>query len=244
VPFWDHLFSRCDLPTQLTLLHVCQRINRVGMTESNVMRRIVVAKRRAHLKNNPSQDFRHFNSLLKENKTLDRCLRKIKSSPIDIYEVPDDRKTPEICMDVAKSNGYCLKYIPPDKQTPEVCIAAIKSSVGGAVPYIHPSQLTAEVKQVADQFGNGLYPLDYVCFDNSTNAEILECLQHKPKLLRFLPYEKRTRELCFIAVSNDPTVIEYVPLNCLTSEICLLVIRQNPSAFWCYHPDFLHPDLG
>jgi len=43
-PFWDLLFPRCDLKTQVSLLNVCHRVHAVGMSTCHVMQRLRLRK--------------------------------------------------------------------------------------------------------------------------------------------------------------------------------------------------------
>jgi len=143
-------------------------------------------------------------------------------------------------MVAVEQYGYCLSSIPPDKQTAEICIAAIRASKGGAVPYVHPSQLTREVREIADEFGTTNYSSDFISFGTLSQIEITEVIKRFPSRLRYLPLEKRTHKLCLEAVRREWPCLEYVPKTLQTSEICLAAIRQKNSAAVL----LLHPDLG
>jgi hypothetical protein len=57
-------------------------------------------------------------------------------------------------------------------------------------------------------------------------------------LLRHIPYDMQTQEICDIATKENPYSLEYVRLDFQNSEMCKTAVIKKPDSF-----DFVRPDL-
>jgi len=84
--------------------------------------------------------------------------------------------------------------------------------------------------------GDFIYPIISLHFQTKYNESIVK--QHVTEngiLLRYVPVEKRTAELCTLAVANDGLSILHVPIEQLTSDICAIAISQNGKSLLCIY---------
>uniref|UniRef100_A0A6C0BMP1 Uncharacterized protein n=1 Tax=viral metagenome TaxID=1070528 RepID=A0A6C0BMP1_9ZZZZ len=79
-PFWNRLFYRCDIATQVTLLCVCSRIYKIGMLDQHLHARL--------LKSAPKQNSRRQYRTANRDECLD--------AP-DLRFVPFEKHTHNSC---------------------------------------------------------------------------------------------------------------------------------------------------
>jgi len=251
-PFWDLLFSRCAVATQVKLLYVCRRVNKVGMTESNLMQRILMLKRQRQLENFPEQmvvedvvdfiqnsSYHRYMDIVSEKKTRSVCLKMVECWGMTIKYVPNAKKTTEVCIEAIRKNGANIKYVPTFLQTPELCLAAVEST-STAVPYIYPCEYTSELCQAIIRAGGhkvATSHLAHIPSEFKTKKLCILVLQQRGSELTTIPWTMRDFDVCLLAVSKNWSNIQFVPLEHQTSEVCLAAIRESSEAIFYLHPD-------
>jgi len=253
-PFWDSLFRRCEVDTQVALLSVCRRVNAVGMTDRNVIRRIWLVKRAYQLKKFPNQeshnldrilanDPKDFAFVLNENKTLERCLAVVTVWGHAIVFVPNEKKTREICLAAVRNDGYSLRYIPSEFRSPEIIQAAITKSGAPILRYISPCDRDIAFCELAIQVGNlqsssFCKSFDLVPRQCRTSELCLLLVKNSGSMIQFLGKDEQTYEVCLAAVSNNPVSLQYIAPENQTPDVCLTAIRIDRRNL-----EFCHPDL-
>ncbi len=174
----------------------------------------------------------------KRNKQL--CMLALSGSPLALEYVPERWKTLEMCGQCFKLDKECFMYIPHSMKNEEMCLDAIKYSkvmiqkvplkclteeiclelVGDAnyrsliqpEVFTHYNELCIEYMRHEGKYPPGFVP---------TYNQILEAFKRgaPSTLIRAVPEEKRTQELCALIVERSPEYLPLVPNNLVLSNL-------------------------
>jgi len=71
----------------------------------------------------------------------------------------------------------------------------------------------------------------------------LTIIEARPKFLRFVPEEYRTKELYTLAVRKDRHMLSKIPAEIQTAKLCRLAISDYPFSFQCVREDLMSSEL-
>uniref|UniRef100_A0A6C0BP07 Uncharacterized protein n=1 Tax=viral metagenome TaxID=1070528 RepID=A0A6C0BP07_9ZZZZ len=103
-PFWDMLFRRCSVRSQVNLLLVCQRVYTIGMIDTNLMHRILLFKRYKQLKFHPKQ-------------TRENSVEIVRACAEGANYVLSEYLTPQMYLEIVQKWGSNLFFVPDEKKT-------------------------------------------------------------------------------------------------------------------------------
>lgn len=180
------------------------------------------------------------------NQTLEYILLALS---IDIFAIKYVRKlTREICLICAKTNGLTLEFMQEFKNDSEIATAAINQNIlalkfARNIDFVYPSKFSCleEYKSYLIVKNNGLSikNLKY-----QTHIVRKTAIQQNPMAVQTLR-NKLTQELRLLAVNIDGLVLRNIPINMRTKEVCLAAIKQNKaSMYYIYNVDILHDILN
>ena len=142
--------------------------------------------------------------------------------------LPDELKTPELCRIAVKSRGDALAYVPENLKTEKLCRIAVKKS-GDALAYVPENLKTAALCEMA--LNNSPYALLHIPCKFLNNklfkiAIIGRNGQSRGYMLKYIPDEFKTQELCDLAIQSMVGAIKYVPFQYMTNDMCKTVVTR------------------
>ena len=85
-----------------------------------------------------------------------------------------------------------------------------------------------DYKNLLNKNGRFIY---FISDDKKTEDLCKIAVQQVGYLLKFIPEDKKTDEICKIAVQQDGPVLVYVPENKKTDEICKIAVQQDQTGY-------------
>jgi hypothetical protein len=191
----------------------------------------------------------------KEFITPEMCLEAVKmnthsnsmiiaQSGDAIIFIPDELKTPEICMIAVKLGGNLLSRVPEKLRTYEICMAAVNSKPGsGVIRDVPKNILTDEMCFIAVKHTGEI--INDVPEKFLTYNLYLEAAKTEPFVIKWMPEEHKTKELCITCITSDWRVFDekesdgdpkknkppYVPEDYWNDiEFCKQALYYNPYA--------------
>ncbi len=140
----------------------------------------------------------YLNFLSEKILNYDLCLEAVKLNNCDLSDIPKKFITQELCLEAIKNNSSItnLEYVPKEFKTYELYLEAIKNYSD-----------RYENEYIGGKINVGLY-----CF-------IQESIKNNCEILKIIPEEFKTYELCLKIVKNllkchtqqYPTIYKYIP---------------------------------
>lgn len=159
--------------------------------------------------------------------------RKFISSPsLEYMQISCDRFnkklceliTPKIAEDLLSLDITLLWQIPKEYISKENAINAMNYDIR-LLQFVPAEYQTNEYqKQLIDKNLRFISSIDSKALTNETIFYALS----KGNVLKAIPKEKRTLEVCEFAINNHPNAIKSIPRNLLTEEMCFNAIQKDP----------------
>ncbi len=134
----------------------------------------------------------------------------------------EEAKTPENCLALVKRHGYVLENIPREFLTHELCEAAVRSHPF-AVRYV--PEAFEDVYVLAVRQDERVFRESDVYKKNS--AVLGELMKTNGSLIREVPVEMRTKELCMTAQGNFAYAYGYMPEEWRTDEVWRMAVALD-----------------
>lgn len=142
----------------------------------------------------------------------------VQRSGLELKNTPDVYVTLELCMAAVKQNGASIEYVPSHLVTEELIRAAIDNSPSSVVHV--KEKLTPELwKEVLARDGTMLYNLE-----RKTNELCTIAVEQNPKAIA---YAAQTQELADLAFKKDSSVLNRINDEFITQEMCDTVEMTN-----------------
>ena len=148
--------------------------------------------------------------------TEELCLKAVAKHGGSLYFVPPHLKTEAVCMAAVSNDGNALKYVPV--QTESICLRAVQQN-GESLSDVAPNHKTELVCFAAvQQHGMSIRHVPAtLCNHNMFRT----ALSSPEPVLRYIPSEYRTAELCTIAIVHCANNLPYVPADLITESLLL-----------------------
>lgn len=150
--------------------------------------------------------------------TSDFFTSRVESVCMDFYSDFNIRINSEngfFYMDRTYDRTYSIPHM---VKWPDICLALVKSNPS-FIKYVNPNMITQEMYIMA------------VSVDK------------KGHIIKDIPLEFRTEELCMLALEKDPDNIEYIPEEYLNEEVCLETVKKRGDVLACIPEQFMNYDI-
>jgi hypothetical protein len=120
--------------------------------------------------------------------------------------VPVEKRSAALCAQAVYNTAWALEFVPPEVQTLELCQKAVKA-LGSAFEFVTEHIKTSEPEGRA------------LCRAAVKDAGLM---------LRYVPEQYKTTELCLEAVKEWGYALAFVPEALKTPELCLHAMSSKP----------------
>ena len=145
-----------------------------------------------------------FRYVKKQFKTFDMCFEAVKFNGLFLDLVPDIHFLTELCVEAIKQNATAIEYlkIPSD----EMFLLAAKQKPH----YYARVNDKSLINDSNDDIILNVTP-DYIQYvKNPTYEQCLKVIKRSGKLMKHIPIEHHTEELCMIAIRDFPEAVEFI----------------------------------
>ena len=179
--------------------------------------------------------FSKYKYLLNNNIIDNEIIDALKKDYSTLLLVPEKKMTDNIIELAVIQNGFALVYVPVHMIKPDICEIAVKNN-GNTLKYIPNNLRTFKICEAAvKQNGRAFHD---VLADKMTSQEYLIicniAVKHNGTILKFVPKDFRTYEICKSAVEDDGSALYYVLGDKMTSQeyfiICSIAVEKNANA--------------
>jgi hypothetical protein len=179
----------------------------------------------------------------------DGCGESLQHVPniADLYEmdpftescaVDTANKFMELCLTAVRASSENFCRIPKVLRTHEICMAALESLEKETAILYRDVKTVDALLEVINLYGpmtagTRMYILDILSFnENLRTVEVyMALLRQHGIIMRDIPRQFYTAELCAIGVANDGLNLIRVPMNLRTKKLCEEAVRQNGHAY-------------
>ena len=148
------------------------------------------------------------------------CFQILQKIPKEIWDY-------DICLKAVEKAGRDLQYVPAEFIDYNMCFSAAQNT-SSAVDYIPENLFTEELALALvshDQYCFSKIPKD--CITEAVCLQAIKCGDRSAgHILKDIPGEILTKEICDLAVGKTPRSIQSVPEKFVTEEMLLYVARQ------------------
>lgn len=158
----------------------------------------------------------------------DLIMPLMRESPQMIEYIPDEVITAEMCALAVGYDGDLIVNIPEKYRTKQIYEEAAKNfHYKGTVKYLPAEVLSEDMlkRLITKTKGDGL---EFVPKEKKTYDLCLLAVSLGGKNLRYVPFNIRDEALCIMAVENDKDAFGYVPQKFRKKEICEKMVAKNP----------------
>lgn len=161
----------------------------------------------------------------------------------------------ELCMLAYNLDQMVMRYMPQNLITSNMCYKGIDNDVHWVVDIIPRNLMTQQMcdliinkdpmclRHIPEQFQTDhMYKLLFECICKpdrhirSIDINIVKRLQH-------IPFNRRTKEVCHLAIKQSPNNLEHVPNNLKTYEFCLQAVQYHGRAIRFVPDNFITKEL-
>jgi hypothetical protein len=169
-------------------------------------------------------------SILKDNASYQKCLRRVGISYSYLQMVPEELLTIEMCKVAVRKDCAALHYVPRALLTEELFETALNSMSNSflVIQFFPESFQTDDVyKRIVEA---GSIGLSVIPKEKITLALCNIAVKSHGNALQFVPFELIDSQLCWNAVRQDGNAICYVPRNMRTPEMYCDAIKNDVEA--------------
>jgi hypothetical protein len=149
---------------------------------------------------------------------------------IILQYVPENYRTIELCYEAVRKKGEALQYVPENLKTIDLCYEAVKMD-GDALQWVPKNfKTTGMYLETVRAYSRSLHEFRYPDRYGVANSQRSALRNDIERVLKEMPEELKTQELCFEAVKENGAALAHVPEHLRTPELCLEAVKQNGGA--------------
>lgn len=172
--------------------------------------------------------------------TEELCLEAITNYPEALLvmhysrsiELLENAITNKVYMKAVQINGKILEYVPLEKRTLEICITAIKQDID-AIISIPKHKINNDIILIIINHWKKPSYLAFIpnnLIEKLSNYLIKKAIEYDGNALQFIPYSKKTTEICELAINQNGIFLEFVPNDKKTLDLCIKSVSNNHDA--------------
>lgn len=151
---------------------------------------------------------------------MDLHMAAVESNGASLKYINSGAKTQRMCMAAVKSNYNALKHVPHCLHSEKMYRIALQQN-GYALRYMSPNMKSIELCDIAIKNTPGA--IKYAKYFINKQSICDEVVKKIPgRVLQWIPYGFRTKEICMACMKVDPTVYIYIPKTCLDDKFIIM----------------------